>query len=419
MWSDIEKVIRYSQGYAEEIPIDLTEIKEKWRRNKQRFLDMWGGEIFTCPYPVSFTLDENERVNIVLDFCNWIERHYKNIPLSNFVWYERNSFFDNKVTRAPGDEGVKLGMKITKAFRYYEENKDILTDIRNEASRAIQKDKIEGTLVFSVHPLDFLSISETTYNWRTCHALDGDYRLGNLNYMTDTCTVVCYIRDSSGNKYKLPNFPESVPWYSKKWRTLLYLGDYSAVASRQYPFTINGALEHIDNELNKDWNKSNFHFPSGDWQISDRESLRNYIINAPHTAQFNDVLNSSSYKEIIHKPIRKNSQSLTIGEPVSCLSCGSYPPAGSDTFLCLNCEMLLHINYDTFVCDCCGRTFPTDDEEVTFDGWSVCPGCRDAEATYCEMCGDLVLYDAARYSHKEDAYYCPSCWVYIDDSEEE
>lgn len=46
-------------------------------------------------------------------------------------------------------------MKLVKAFKYFEENSRSLEDIQNYASRIIQEDKIEGTLCFSVHPLDF------------------------------------------------------------------------------------------------------------------------------------------------------------------------------------------------------------------------------------------------------------------------
>ena len=43
---------------------------------------------------------------------------------------------------------------------------------------------MEGYLYLSIHPLDYLSISETNHGWRSCHALDGEYRNGNLSYLT-------------------------------------------------------------------------------------------------------------------------------------------------------------------------------------------------------------------------------------------
>lgn len=83
----------------------------------------------------------------------------------------------------------------------------------------IQEDKVTGILCLSIHPLDYLSLSENTYNWRSCHALDGEYRAGNLSYMMDNTTVVCYLKGE--DEAELPHFPAEVKWNSKKWRMLL------------------------------------------------------------------------------------------------------------------------------------------------------------------------------------------------------
>ena len=40
-----------------------------------------------------------------------------------------------------------------------------LYTLQNKASQIIQEDCVEGTVCFSVHPLDYLSISENIYNF--------------------------------------------------------------------------------------------------------------------------------------------------------------------------------------------------------------------------------------------------------------
>lgn len=136
-------------------------------------------------------------------------------------------------------------MKIIRAFKYFCEDKEILNEIQSIASMMIQNDKVSGILCMSVHPLDFLSVSENAHNWRSCHALDGEYRAGNLNYMADNSTVICYLK--STHKAQLPNFPEDVKWNSKKWRMLLFFDNYydTMMAGRQYPFTENSLLLYI------------------------------------------------------------------------------------------------------------------------------------------------------------------------------
>ena len=100
-----------------------------------------------------------------------------------------------------------------------------------------------------VHPLDFLSTSENTHNWRSCHALDGEYRSGNLSHMVDHSTVICYLK--SGREEKLPNFPPDVLWNSKKWRVLFYMADRwdMVFAGRQYPFSTETGLDYVKNKV--------------------------------------------------------------------------------------------------------------------------------------------------------------------------
>ena len=119
-----------------------------------------------------------------------------------------------------------------------------------EDQQIIQENTITGTLCFSVHPLDFLSSSENTHNWRSCHSLDGEYRGGNLSYMVDDCTFMCYLR-SDGYDHQLPNFPHEVKWNSKKWRVLLYLSNDRTMlmAGRQYPFSSSTGMDRVIKEV--------------------------------------------------------------------------------------------------------------------------------------------------------------------------
>lgn len=67
----------------------------------------------------------------------------------------------------------------------------------------------------------FLTSSVNTYNWRSCHALDGEYRAGNLSYMADNVTFMCYIKGEA--KLQYPFLPHGISWNSKKWRMLVHM----------------------------------------------------------------------------------------------------------------------------------------------------------------------------------------------------
>lgn len=128
--------------------------------------------------------------------------------LADFIDKQSDGFFSNITVEdftTNSGKTIKKGTKLVKSFKYFIPESRRLEDIQNEASRIIQEDKIEGTFCLSVHPLDFLSSSETTYNWRSCHSLDGDYRAGNLSYIMDKSTIVCYLKGDKNEK--LPRFP--------------------------------------------------------------------------------------------------------------------------------------------------------------------------------------------------------------------
>ena len=156
-----------------------------------KFIDLFGGLIYEWPVPVEFTLDDTQKRSRVMEFVGVVSDSFNNPELADFIEANLDSFYENKVST---NDKMPKGMKLLKAFKYFEKNQTALRNIQDMASQIIQEDKIKGTLCFSVHPLDYLSSSENTYNWRSCHSLDGEYRAGNLSYMVDNSTFLIYLK---------------------------------------------------------------------------------------------------------------------------------------------------------------------------------------------------------------------------------
>ena len=233
-------IIQHSQN-IEEPKVD--KLLNNWQTNKAKFLEAFGGPIYKVGFvDLHLTVDGKHRK--VDDFIDRILRVYNNLDLAHFIESNEDGFFNNTVIFSPNKD-IPKGMKLLKAFKYYCDSDIELKDLQNEASRMIQEDKISGDLYFSVHPVDFLSSSENDCNWRSCHALDGEYRAGNLSYMQDCSTFMAYI--TSSNESYLPHFPHSVPWNSKKWRMLLHISeDWDFLfAGRQYPCELGSALSEV------------------------------------------------------------------------------------------------------------------------------------------------------------------------------
>ena len=251
------KVVAYSQNI--ETP-ETDDLFDRWLEAKRDFIELFGGNlIYEYPEKVYFEISDSEKESRVKDFARTVENKYGNFALSDFIFSHAKDFFPNRMSEAYHDKvningvlkeiNIDKGMKMLRAFKYFEEDANVLDAIQQAASMIIQENKIGGTLCLSVHPLDFLSSSENNHNWRSCHALDGEYRAGNLSYMLDKSTVMCYLR--SEHMEKLPDFPDDVLWNSKKWRVLLFFSDHwdMLFAGRQYPFASMTGLDFVKDKF--------------------------------------------------------------------------------------------------------------------------------------------------------------------------
>lgn len=436
----IEKVIAYSQGLTQ---VNIDAILEKWMEAKKFFLEAWGSPIVEIG-KMCFDLNEKEKIERIHQFSFQAYELYDNEALSDFIdWATPQEIFNNKIERTYylyNDEKIPAGTKFVKAFKYFVGDEEELRKIQDICSTLIQENKISGTLVMSVHPLDFLSASENCHNWRSCHALDGDYRSGNLSYLLDKSTIICYLK--ADGEYKLPHFPEDVLWNSKKWRMWLYLADeHNALfAGRQYPFFNEHALEIIKVhflDITKiserpgwsDWyNDRITQFPSGNGYRDlngvhvalGREiyKLKNLVTDyCPEPLYFNDILSSSCYVPYYcwqHRGILAREEPryhFSIGSEVPCSCCGIHSIVETDQMTCDDCEVKYGTrdNHNIRTCSFC-------EERALFrnmiyfenHGWT-CPKCVATHGRKCDNCQELEYADDLIYDEKNDQYLCAWC----------
>lgn len=129
------------------------------------------------------------------------------------------------------------GMKVSRILGRIIPN-SISHSIQTAFSMLIQKFTVQGTAIISIDPVDYITMSVNKSGWRSCHALDGEYRTGTLAYMMDGVTAIAYVKTSEchvghwfGSEYKEYSFD------NKMWRQVVLFGGNYAVQSRQYPNT--------------------------------------------------------------------------------------------------------------------------------------------------------------------------------------
>lgn len=437
-------VIAESQGITDP---KVDKLFNDWERNKQDFIRMFGGKlIWQYPEKLTFSLDPRVREERVDELIEHISSVYRNSQICDFIDDNRSDFFRNKLSNdyTYNDKKVPRGTKVIKAFKYFENNKETLRLIQDCASRVIQEDKIEGYFCISVHPLDYLSSSQNNYNWRSCHSLDGEYRAGNLSYMGDNATVVCYIKGEKDEA--IPLFPFT--WNSKKWRMLLHFSkDRNFVfAGRQYPFSSWGTLDFIhDKFLSKKIPSSSPFCGWNRWtdgrianildSYGEKTPLRDSYIDVlghlrplrdvcqdvelDHSLHFNDILHSSCYIphyigfEDFNNPDAWETVQVKVGSVQYCLRCGEKEIYNGDTMMCPECEFEYgnSCNDDFGFCDCCGARMYNDDASwVAGAEEYVCPHCADNECFVCKVCGELHYRVEMVYCEDTQEYLCKDCY---------
>lgn len=360
--------------------INTDNLFREWYENKEIFISTFRDLIFETQEEISFTISSFQKQDEYKDISTrlqlFTEAPSKSVNSAVYSWFTKTvtpeSLFENKTIKDYRFFDEKLqtfikiptGAKVLKSFKYFFEDKQLLREFQDECSMILQKNKIRGHLCLSVHPLDFLSLSENACNWDTCHSLQKEFAAGNLSLMTDPSTFIIYLK--SGQNQIISNFPDDVLWNNKKWRVLGFLSqDFKMMfAGRQYPYPIDNVLENYIYDILKQsgligdnwipWTReaykakncgfcTNIMYPRG---YENMVPLINFLKISTLALNFNDLLYSSDY----HYPYwtaqyaqdgfleLDNEESVfEIGRPVKCLQCGNHYILDSEIMICRDC----------------------------------------------------------------------------------
>lgn len=405
----LRDVVSYSQNISSNV-LNFDEIIEQWWANKRRFYALFRDSlIYEYNEPISISYDAemqnamfSQFISIALNYLDANEEVDDLRLWEDWMYENRDGFFTNTVNRPLEGTDMKKGMKLLKAFKFFDFSDETIRHLQDVASQVIQKTKIEGKLCLSIHPLDYMSISDNNMNWRSCHALDGEYRSGNLSYMIDSSTIVCYVKSYSDTQ--LERFPQGLLWNNKKWRVLLHVHDKSNImyVNRQYPFASDELIRTVMGTApiyNLGFGRASYYKDRGFRKINDLELEQNYFVLAGHIAdptklcagdtsslQYNDFIFSPSYtpqfilpdKLMFYGPSSEDAI-VSIGKRVPCpCGCGNYLE-DSDSFICEKCRDQL----DGIVshCDDCG------DEIYEDNGYCF---NRETLMTLCRRCASAL-----------------------------
>jgi hypothetical protein len=273
--SDEDKITikEFIQAYANIEEVDMYKALQYWNKNKRKMFKALGRNL-RVKIPVDIPCDDKLFINalqdiyippfgyqiegkvnhpFIPDFENFvINKVLQKIPdmwkqsdiKDKFMQMFRYDNFKSGVLNRDYSfvrEGKRLkipeGTKIMKAIRKMlvfagYPNMDLFESFRNEISNLTTSKHIKTNLVFSIHPIDFLTMSDNSLGWHSCMSWmqNGGYSTGPIEMMNSNMVIIAYLESSKSFQFNMHNIP------NKSWRVLLYVHKNILLAGKAYPY---------------------------------------------------------------------------------------------------------------------------------------------------------------------------------------
>lgn len=384
-----------------------------WACNKDIFLgDLFEDKlILQVPFAYEASIDDlcevmshklTDNADITYFINEFRQKVYENFSsLSNRLrdhlywdWFEEDSLVNNyqyiddfTVVSDCGkkfkfQKGSKVVRNIRKIAKFVGVDEELLTNFINIHSQVLNQKFIKGNLCYSIHPLDYMTMSDNREGWDSCMSWDesGCYRLGTLEMMNSPCVVVAYL--SSDREYALSNKKEFF-WNSKKWRTLMLVTPDLVTTIKSYPYSnrkleqtiVNEFREKLVNKTGKEFSPVIQYEAQGDHYFdvevpypAPQAGTETFHLRYTTDRMYNDFGSCRHYGSF--NMTMPSKLSLCYSGPATCICCGEEACFESD---------------DSLYCEHCDGT------------------------VWCQHCGDRIsIHDACEINGN---YYCHYCYI--------
>lgn len=428
-----------------------------WAQSKKKLFSLLGGKLIVkVPFSYEKTTEERDQQirdlllhkSDYIDLCKKVNDRTKAIRITedSFTYHDVRAIeriFECDVVGEKTNNTVKIKLenkkllqiqKGTKVFKAIQKIVDYFgfTDLletiekyRIIHSQILNDKKVTGTMCFSIHPLDFMTMSDNANDWRSCMSWveRGCYRVGTLEMMNSN-NVVCVYIESNSNFVFGNELTEENTWNSKKWRQLFIVTKDIIVGGKEYPNHIQPAvvfaLATLRDLAKQNWKHEYKFGPELYKDMAHVDSLyrmdrnRNWIkmgktfkhnILFDTKGMYNDLLNDNSRAYWCVRNKVEKTKIVSYSGKSLCLCCGKPVIEESDNYdyywggayndrfdncnslICYSCEEKLHCDF----CDNVG-------EVVVIDGRKYCEECFDKWIRVCPVTGEkFSLHEQHRW----------------------
>ena len=393
-----------------------------WSRNKSNLCELFGNKlILEKPIEVNQSVEYiamdieknlHERYSDVGNFyTHFLSYAHDSVPYS--VYFDIKDMFTpldlaknkygggtftitnedgKKLTVQRGCKTIKMLGKIANFIGFNASyGPELYENFRLAMSLATNQRSIQGTLCLSIHPLDYMTMSDNNSGWESCMSWinHGCYRRGTVEMMNSPYVVVAYLKSDStlyisGNE-----------WNSKKWRQLFIVDKDYISSIKGYPYAnndlsmavLNWLKELFKTNLGIEFIDRNYIYDFGSY-IKLNDENKYLSVDFDTNTMYNDF-GTTEHHLAISKDFYNSSDELDIycnysGEEI-CMFCGEETDDFEDTdeLICGSCDKYI-------TCSECGDRIPYG-EDYEVDGEYICEFCLNNETTRDPITDEIHL----------------------------
>lgn len=301
-----------------------------------------------------------------------------------------------------GSRAVKMLGKLVEAFGF---DKAEFENYRISHSQILNQKKLKGTLCLSIHPLDYITMSDNDSGWESCMSWEnqGCYRQGTVEMLNSDCVVVAYLEAERPMK-----LTRELSWNNKKWRELYIVTPDVVTNVKGYPYCNSNLTTEVLNWLRELIQKSGLeqfseydnkiYHHGGDEEFDDLLREREITLRFQTGLMYNDFGHPYQYCLVRSSLPNQSHREINYSGASECMLCGELDPefvnnSEAMNLVCQSCDNVM-------VCACCGESLYGNDY-VYINDEPICISCSE----------DYYVYDAVNEEtiHKDDAIEIHIC----------
>ena len=294
--------------------------------------------------------------------------------------------------------GCKTMKALGKIASAYGLNMSNFEDFRIKVSQILNQKVLKGNLCLSIHPLDYVTMSDNNSDWSSCMSWmdNGCYRQGTVEMMNSPMVIVAYLTAFE------PMDVCGLEWSNKKWRELMIVNKDLITNIKSYPYFNSNLtkaslslLRELAAENLPEWNfdETLREYESNECTYVDDYRLRVYpSSNAMYNDFLNDpYMNAAYFNKDLYCYANTDDDGyirvcFNYSGKSECMGCGQeadfYDNEGHLMGEC--CDTVAF-------CSICGESYREEDELACVDGRLLCPDCFDDNVTQDSITGENHL----------------------------